>query len=114
MKDAIGQEINVGDTVVACGGTYADAQIYNVKKITKVNCSLDRVRTEGSGRTFSASRHPDTLVVGAGNLAGLGGSLTFVEAANLASLVEDSNFLDRLKGAGVDNWEGYEFAFGDD
>jgi len=26
------------------------------------------------------------------------------------SLVEDSRFLDHLRGAGVDNWEGYDFA----
>lgn len=71
MKDAIGQEITVGDTVVACGGTYADAQIYNVKKITKVNCSLDRVRKDGNGRTYSTSRHPDTLVVVTSNLIAL-------------------------------------------
>ena len=28
----------------------------------------------------------------------------------LDSLVEDSNFLNCLKQAGVDNWEGYEYA----
>ncbi len=26
-------------------------------------------------------------------------------------LLEDQKFLDALKGAGVDNWEGYDYAF---
>ena len=29
------------------------------------------------------------------------------------SLLEDSKFLRALEAAGVDNWEGYEFAFED-
>lgn len=34
MKDAIGQTVNVGDTIVHCGG-HARAMIHTVIKITK-------------------------------------------------------------------------------
>ena len=33
-----------------------------------------------------------------------------ISAAELAELREDSKFLDCLRAAGVDNWDGYDYA----
>lgn len=35
---------------------------------------------------------------------------TLVKTSHLQSLLDDSDFLDCLKSAGVDNWDGYENA----
>ncbi len=40
-----------------------------------------------------------------------GPEMVTVTADLFRSLKEDSNFLGRLYAAGVDNWEGYEYAF---
>ena len=35
---------------------------------------------------------------------------TLVKTSHLQSLLDDSDFLDCLKSAGVDNWDGYDLA----
>ena len=35
---------------------------------------------------------------------------TLVKTSHLQSLLDDSDFLDCLKSAGVDNWDGYDAA----
>lgn len=41
-------------------------------------------------------------------------AVELVATSELESLREDRDFLQRLRNAGVDNWEGYSFAFQDD
>lgn len=68
MKDAIGQEINVGDTVVHTGGRYAAAsdKIYPVFKINQHKVTVE----DKHWGCFSV--WPDTLIVVTMNLKALG------------------------------------------
>ena len=68
MKDALGQEINVGDKVIACGGNYSDAIICVVLRITRVNCTIAAPLNWDKTTTTRSSRHPSTLVVVTSNL----------------------------------------------
>lgn len=42
------------------------------------------------------------------------GSLIVVDAKEYEQLKEDSEFLQNLRNAGVDNWDGYHYGWGGD
>ena len=103
MKDAIGQEIKVGDSVCHCGGHYSDAKI---REVTKINPK--RVQCDGH-----SNLDPSTLIVVTDNLKVVRGESVVISNERLESLVDDSNLLTCLHGAGIDNCEAYSHGYQD-
>lgn len=66
MKDALGQEIVIGDDVVICGGYYAAAKFGKVSNVAKQKVTIDQTYRRVDGLpdlTRKSSRWPNTLVV---------------------------------------------------
>ena len=59
MKDAIGQEIEIGDTIVHCGGSYASA---NLRKVLKTSEKMIQVKSEWGSGAKIVSLRPDTVI----------------------------------------------------
>lgn len=103
MKDAIRQEINVGDKVIACGGNYAAADVGIVLKVTRVKCTIDLPHPYLTGKRLTTSRHPDTLVVVTENLERLRIAKNVAESAAPAN---DTSPSFRLPVSGGKNPDG--------
>ena len=59
MKDAIGQEIEVGDTIVHCGGLYASAKLHEVTKLTQKRVQVESPQWH---HVASINFRPDTVI----------------------------------------------------
>jgi len=109
VKDAIGQEITVGDKVCVCGGRYADARIQEVIKITAKRIQVPNDKWQQAGSFLD----PDTVIVVTDNLRCVAGDFCVVQQDYHNSLVEDSVLLGCLQGAGIDNCEAYSIGYRD-
>lgn len=63
-------------------------------------------------RVHLAENHPDWMTDGGASILKdrLPKEMVTVPKQEYDSLVKDSKFLEALRAAGVDNWDGYEFA----
>jgi hypothetical protein len=59
MKDAIGQELNIGDIFVHCGGKYASVALYEIVNITPKMVQYKAERWQSVERI---SIHPSTVI----------------------------------------------------
>lgn len=91
-KDAIGQELNIGDTVISPRGVTD-----RVSKVTIVK--FDKIMVDLSNGT---KRYPNVLV----RVPTDGGVI--VSKGYLSRIEKDAEHLSQLEALGVDNWEGYQ------
>ena len=120
MKDAIGQEIKVGDKVFHGGCRTVVPGAYKVIGLTekRVRVLKDTVKTSGYGHRSRGSSitplwDPSVLVVVTENLKVVRGESVVISNERLESLVDDSNLLTCLHGAGIDNCEAYSHGYQD-
>lgn len=125
MKDAIGQEVKVGDTIIHCGGHYASAKQYVIVGIT---AKMIQVGAPDWYDIKKVSLRPDTVINITANIAILNGQNVLATVEELErevigryeaglSSAQDSQLVDLSDNWGtlvpINQIDGYEALLGD-
>ena len=108
MKDALGNEIQVGDVCVGGDTSGYRGATSRLKRyeVTKLGDKQVCLKPEGSTCAWGGGRlYPQNLV----SVSALARQRDELESS-IKSLQEDSDMLTALEFQGVDNWEGYSEA----